>query len=140
MSTTRAVDPSISKTPLPLDGTDLATVCVLCSHNCGIRVDVAGGRITAIRADEQNPITHGYICNKGFSIPLYVEHAQRVQHPLRRRADGEFERISWDAAIAEIGAKLDDIRRQHSPRAIGLVGIGGQANHMDAPYGLGFLR
>ena len=140
MTATRTVDPSISKTPLALDATDLATVCVLCSHNCGIRVDVARGRIAAIRADETNPITHGYICNKGFSIPLYVDHVQRVQHPLRRRPDGEFERITWDTAISEIALKLNDVRRRHSPRAIGLVGIGGQANHMDAPYGLGFLR
>jgi len=140
MSAVRTVDPSISRTPLPLDANDLPTVCVLCSHNCGIRVDVAGGKIVAIRADETNPITTGYICNKGFAIHNYVDHAQRVQHPLRRRADGTFERIGWDVAIREIGDKLRAIRDAHSPRAIGLVGIGGQGNHMDAPYGLGFLR
>src|SRR6185295_2010024 len=133
MTPTLAVDPSVSRTPLPLDATDLPTVCVLCSHNCGVRVDVAGGRIVAVRADETNPITTGYICNKAVSIPHYVRHAERVEHPLRRRADGTFERVSWDVAIAEIGAR-------HSTRAIGLVGIGGQGNHMDAPYGLGFLR
>ena len=51
-----------------------------------------------------------------------------------------FERITWDVAISEIAAKLSAIRQQHSPRAIGLVGVGGQANHLDAPYALGFLR
>src|SRR5438445_10729094 len=140
MTTTVSVDPSVSRTPLPLDATDLATICVLCSHNCGVRVDVAGGRITAVRADETNPITTGYICNKGFSIPSYVNHPERVAHPLRRTADGRFEPIEWDVAIAEIAARLSEIRSRHSPRAIGLVGIGGQGNHMDAPYGLGFLR
>src|SRR6185436_11943437 len=58
----------------------------------------------------------------------------------RRRADGTFEEIDWDTAITEIAAKLDAIRKQHPPRSIALVGIGGQGNHMDAPYGLGFLR
>jgi anaerobic selenocysteine-containing dehydrogenase len=139
MPSTRAVDPSISKTPLPMDAENLATVCVLCSHNCGLRVDVADGRITAIRADESSPITKGYICNKGFSIQHYIEHVQRVEHPLKRRADGTFERIAWQQAITEIAARLTEIRAAHSPRAIGLVGIGGQANHMDAPYGLTFL-
>ncbi len=129
---TQAVDPSVNRNPIPLHAKDLPTVCVLCSHNCGVRVDVADGRITAVRADERNPITHGYICNKGFQITRYVEHKQRVEHPLRRRADGSFERISWDVAIREIGAKLRTIRDQHGPRAIGLVGIGGQGNHMDA--------
>jgi anaerobic selenocysteine-containing dehydrogenase len=140
MIATHAVDRAISRAPLALDADDLATVCVLCSHNCGICVDVRGGRIAAIRADDANPITAGYICNKAFSLQHYVEHAQRVEHPLRRRADGGFERIGWPQAIAEIAARLSAIRRDHSPRAIGLVGIGGQANHLDAPYGLGFLR
>jgi anaerobic selenocysteine-containing dehydrogenase len=140
MSGLQTVDPSISRTPLPTDATDLPTVCVLCSHNCGLRVDVADGQIVAIAADERNPITTGYVCNKAFSIPAYVRHGQRVEHPLRRRPDGEFEVITWDVAIAEIAAKLSAIRTQHSPRAIGLVGVGGQANHMDAPYAISFLR
>jgi anaerobic selenocysteine-containing dehydrogenase len=122
------------------DGTNLATVCVLCSHNCGIRVDVKDGRIAAVRADETNPITRGYVCNKAFSIAHYVEHGDRVRHPMRRRPDGTFEQIDWATAIREVGGKLDAIRKQHSPRSIALVGIGGQGNHMDAPYGLGFLR
>jgi anaerobic selenocysteine-containing dehydrogenase len=140
MSTTQSVHASISSTQLALNGTDLPTICVLCSHNCGIRVDVADGRIIEIRGDERNPITTGYLCNKAFGIPNYVEHAQRVHYPLRRRADGSFERISWDVAISEIAAKLQAIRNEYSPRAIGLVGIGGQGNHMDAPYGISFLR
>ena len=140
MSGLQAVDPSISRAPLPLDATDLPTVCVLCSHNCGIRVDVEGGRITKVSADERNPITTGYICNKAFSIAAYVQHGQRVEYPMRRRLDGSFERITWEVAISEIAAKLSTIRQQHSPRAIGLVGVGGQANHLDGPYALGFLR
>jgi anaerobic selenocysteine-containing dehydrogenase len=122
------------------NGTNLPTVCVLCSHNCGIRVDVKDGRITAVRGDETNPISKGYLCNKAFSIQHYVEHGDRVPYPMRRRADGTFEEIDWDTAITEIAAKLGEIRRQHTPRSIALVGIGGQGNHMDAPYGLGFLR
>ena len=135
----RVVDPSVDRNPIPLQGQDLPTICVLCSHNCGLRVDVADGHITAVRADDRNPITHGYICNKGFQIPRYVEHRQRLEHPLRRREDGSFERISWDVAISEIAQKLCGVHKRHGPRAIGLVGIGGQGNHMDAAYGLTWL-
>ena len=46
-----------------------------------------------------NPITKGYVCNKGFTIPLYIEHAQRLTHPLRRLADGSFEKATWEQAI-----------------------------------------
>lgn len=130
-----SVDPSISRAPIPLNARDLANVCVLCSHNCGVRVDVADGRITAVRADETG-LTEGYICNKGASIPLTVEHAQRLAYPLRRRADGSFERVSWATAIAEIAAKLWKIRAEHGGNAIGLIGGGGQGNHLGGAYGL----
>ena len=122
------------------NGTNLPTVCVLCSHNCGLRVDVVDGRIVEIRGDETNPITKGYVCNKAFEIDHYVEHGDRVRHPMRRRPDGTFEEVDWDTAIGEIAAKLVDIRQRHSPRSIALVGIGGQGNHMDAPYAMAFLR
>ena len=134
-----SVDPSVSREPISQDADGLATVCVLCSHNCGLRVDVRGGRIASVRGDDENPITSGYVCNKAFSVPRYAHHDQRVEYPLRRRADGSFERVSWDDAIAGIAEKLGTIRATHGPRAVGLVGIGGQANHLDGPYGLTWL-
>ena len=92
---TQTVDPSVSRTPIRLNATDQATVCVLCSHNCALRVDVVDGQLENIRADETSPMSHGYICNKGFSIPHYVRHAQRVSQPLKRRCkpkpDGGFD-------------------------------------------------
>ena len=133
------VDPSISKVPIETNAKDQTTVCVLCSHNCSLKVDINDGHIENIRADESSPVSHGYICNKGFSIDHYVNHAQRLSHPLKRKPDGGFEQVSWDVAIAEISEKLKSIVSEYSPRAFGLVGIGGQANHLDAPYGVTFL-
>jgi anaerobic selenocysteine-containing dehydrogenase len=139
MTASAAVPPSVSSTPLPLDAEGLASVCVLCSHNCGLRIDVKGGKIARVRADESNPITKGYVCNKAFSVARYAHHDQRVEHPLRRRPDGAFERIDWDTAIREIAEKLSGIAARHSPRAVGLVGVGGQANHMDGQFALTWL-
>jgi len=140
MTASRDVHPSISKDPIPLDAVDLPTVCVLCSHNCGIRVDVEDGRIVAVRPDERNPITSGYICNKGVTVSHYADHGQRVEFPMKRKPDGSFERIGWDQALDEIASKLATIRHTHSPRAIALCGVGGQANHLDGPYATSFLR
>lgn len=74
--------------PLPLHAEEQSTVCVLCSHNCGIRVDVEDGAISKIRPDERNPITEGYSCNKAFSVHHYARHGQRVTEPLERQTDG----------------------------------------------------
>lgn len=117
---------------------NLPTACVLCSHNCGLLVDVDDNRVVAVRADPKNPISHGYSCNKAFSIAHYIGHAQRVQTPLRRRDDGSFEPISWEVAVREIGTRLRDIVAHHSPQAFALVGVGGQGNHLDVPYASAF--
>jgi anaerobic selenocysteine-containing dehydrogenase len=140
MEAARAVDPSVSKTPIPETAKNLATVCVLCSHNCGLRVDVEGGHITEVRADDGSPITHGYVCNKGFSIGHYVDHAQRLTQPLRRLPDGTFEPVSWDEASTEIARRLGAVKEAHGGRAIAFVGFGGQANHLGVFYGLSFMR
>lgn len=128
-----------SRDAIPATAKDLQTVCVLCSHNCGVRVDVEGGEITAVRPDKDNAITHGYICNKSVTIPLYARHSQRVTVPLKRQEDGSFTELSWGQAIAEIAQKLGHIRDCYSPKALGLVGVGGQANHLDGPFALRLL-
>lgn len=131
--------PSVSRSPIASDAKNVPTACVLCSHNCGLRVDVEAGRISEVRGDTSNPISGGYLCNKGVTIGHYVNHSQRVTHPLRRRPDGSFEEVSWDTAIREIADRLTRIRDAHGPRAFSLIGVGGQGNHLDAGYALAFM-
>ena len=112
----------------------------LCSHNCGILIDVKEGKIDNVKADDENIITKGYSCNKGYSIAHYVHHKQRVKYPLKKSKDGTFERISWDQAIKEIGQKLKTIKKEHTGQAVAIAGIGGQGNHLDGPYAVSFLK
>ncbi len=118
---------------------DAPTVCVLCSQNCGLRVDIDNNRIVAIRADATNPLSDGYSCSKAYQIGHYVNHAQRLETPLKRAADGSYQPISWDQATTEIGDKLRQIRADHGPDSLAFVGIGGQGNHMSVLYALAFL-
>jgi anaerobic selenocysteine-containing dehydrogenase len=112
---------------------------VLCSHNCALRVDVEANRIVKVRPDANSPMTHGYSCNKAYTLGHYVEHAQRTREPLRRDADGRLRPIPWALAIGEIGARLAHLRAAHGGASIALVGVGGQGNHLGAPYALPFL-
>ncbi len=68
---------------LPSNASNLPTACALCSHNCGLRVDVADNKIVEVRADDDHPSTKGYSCNKAYAIANYVNHAQRVTQPLK---------------------------------------------------------
>jgi hypothetical protein len=94
------------------NGTDLPTVCVLCSHNCGIRVDVKDGRIVAVRGDETNPISKGYVCNKAFSISTTSSTAIAYRIPCAARRRDVSSRSIGTPRSTEIAAKLDAIRKR----------------------------
>ncbi|MCP4005575.1 MAG: molybdopterin-dependent oxidoreductase [bacterium] len=117
-----------------------STACVLCSLNCGLLVRVEDNRITKVRGDKSNPFSRGYTCSKGLTVAKYAHHDQRVREPLKRQPDGTHVPISWDQAISEIAEKLNQIIARSGGRTVGLVGGGGQANHMDFVYALGLLQ
>ena len=116
------------------------TACNLCYVNCGLEVLVENDRITKVRGDRDNPKSQGYLCNKAARIPFYAHHRDRLTTPLRRRADGGFDAIDWDTAIAEIAARLRDVVDRHGGKSLALYGGGGQGNHAGGAYATALLR
>jgi anaerobic selenocysteine-containing dehydrogenase len=116
------------------------TACNLCYVNCGVEVLIDQDRITKVRGDRENPKSQGYLCNKAARIPFYAHHKDRLTSPLRRRADGGFDEIDWDTAIAEITARLRELVDRHGGKSLALYGGGGQGNHAGGAYATGFLR
>jgi anaerobic selenocysteine-containing dehydrogenase len=116
------------------------TACNLCYVNCGLEVLVDDDRITKVRGDRDNPKSKGYLCNKAARIPFYAHHRDRLTTPLRRRADGGFDAIDWDTAIAEIAARLREVVDRHGGKSLALYGGGGQGNHAGGAYGTALLR
>jgi anaerobic selenocysteine-containing dehydrogenase len=116
------------------------TACNLCYVNCGIEVLVENDRATKVRGDKSHPKSQGYLCNKAARIPFYAHHQDRLTSPLRRRADGGFEPISWEIAIAEIAARIQAIRATHGGTSFALYGGGGQGNHAGGAYATAVLR
>jgi anaerobic selenocysteine-containing dehydrogenase len=111
-----------------------STSCILCSVNCGLQVQVEDGHIRKIKGDKSNPRSKGYTCEKPAGLDVYQNHADRLDSPLRRGADGHYERIDWDTAIQEISAKLAAIRDTHGGEKIFYYGGGGQGNHLGGAY------
>lgn len=115
------------------------TACMLCSLNCGIEVQTEGREITKVRGDKDHPVSEGYACQKAQQINFYQNDKHRLNSPLRKKADGSFEEISWDTAIKEIAEKFVAIRDEHGGTSIAYYGGGGQGNHLNGAYG-GSLR
>lgn len=120
------------------------SACNLCYVNCGVEVAVEGtgaaARIKRVRGDEAHPKSRGYLCNKAQGIVGYVHHEDRLTSPLRRRADGSHEAISWDTAITEIAARLGSVVETHGGHSLALYGGGGQGNHAGGAFATAFMR
>ena len=93
-----------------------------CPDTCAMLVTVEDGRATRVAGDPDHPFTRGFLCAK---VNRYIErtyHPDRLLHPMRRtgpKGSGQFERISWDAALDEIAARLNEIRAsEDGPQAI----------------------
>ena len=74
---------------------------------------------------------------KSHSIRL-LPNQERLTTPLRKKADGDFEAISWDTAIQEIADKLIKIRDTYGGETIAYAGGGGQGNHLGGTYAAAF--
>ena len=105
------------------------TACILCECSCGLEVSLDGRRLAKIRGDKQHPGSQGYTCEKPLRLQHYQGGPHRLDTPMRRRSDGTYESIGWDAALDEIATRLQDIRRRHGGQAFGFYGGGGQGNH-----------
>ena len=100
-----------------------ASVCTFdCPDTCSLTVTVDDGRITKVRGSEAMPFTDGVICTKvARDMTAFVHGPQRLLHPLRRvgaKGSGKFERISWQAALDEIHARVNEIIHRWGPQAV----------------------
>lgn len=100
------------------------TFCRICEPACPMIATVEDGAIATLKPDRDHPVSKGFACHKGLNYLEIHNDPDRVNHPLRRTtprgvAPARFERVSWDEALADIGARLRALRDIHGPNAIG---------------------
>src|SRR3954468_20131649 len=89
----------------------VVTFCRICEAHCGMVATVEDGRVTKLRPDPDHPLSAGYACPKGIAMTDVQNDPDRVLHPLRRTASGDFERVSWDEALTDIAGRLKHVPR-----------------------------
>ena len=99
--------------------TEQVTYCRVCEPLCGMVATVEDGRLTKLRPDVDHPLSQGFACPKGIAMTEIQNDPDRVLHPLRRGADGEFHRVTWGQALGEIGDRLRRIRDEHGGDSVG---------------------
>src|SRR6266508_561117 len=92
-----------------------------CPDTCATVTEVQDGRAVRFYAEKEHPVTQGWLCAKVRPYLERVYHPDRITHPLRRagpKGAGQWERISWDAAIDEIASRWKAIIAEYGAAAI----------------------
>ncbi len=100
----------------PEDGTHIRT-CPLCESMCGLRVEVKGGQVQRIRANDADVWSRGYICPKGTALGQLHHDPDRLRTPLLR--DGRsWREVSWEQAYAEVWRRLQPVLERDGISAV----------------------
>lgn len=98
--------------------TETRSTCPYCSVSCGVIIHTIGDRsknvtpaVVHVEGDPDHPINRGTLCPKGASLQQDIVNDRRLTKPqVRRPGSDHWEDISWDAAIAEIAARVKKTR------------------------------
>jgi anaerobic selenocysteine-containing dehydrogenase len=111
--------------------------CRFCHAFCGVELDVADGRIVALRGDPDNPVSRGYTCRKGRAEVERLEHPDRLLAARWRDGD-ELVPMGTSEVLDRVADRLAGIVAEHGPNAVAAyVGCGG---HRSAAGGPWFVR
>ncbi len=97
------------------------SICTHCSVGCGVIAEVENGVWVGQEPDFDSPINLGAYCAKGASVREHGHGEKRLKYPMKMEA-GEWQRISWEQAIDEIGDQLLDIRAKSGPDSLFFCG------------------
>lgn len=107
-----------------------ACCTVNCTSRCHLRARVKDGRICGVVPGEM-PGREDYAnaCLRAMALGQRThDEDARVMYPMKRvgeRGSGEFERITWDQAIAEIAERMEATKAQYGARSCGFYSFTG---------------
>jgi anaerobic selenocysteine-containing dehydrogenase len=123
----------------------IPSICFNCESACGILayVDKETLDIRKIEGNPVHPGSRGRTCAKGVVTPNQLEDPDRILYPLRRtgvRGSGGWERVTWDAALDDIGGRIrraiQEDRRREVMYHVGRPGEDGYANRVLEAWGI----
>ncbi len=92
-----------------------------CHGGCGVLAHIKDGKLVKIEGDPDHPWNQGRLCSRCLAMTQYVEHRDRLRHPLKRigeRGEGKWQEISWEEAFDLIEKKMGAIRDQYGPESV----------------------
>ncbi len=97
---------------LPGEALYLPSTCGECPAGCGLTVRVREGRAVKLEGRPGHPINDGGLCMRGQAALWRLYHPKRLQRPMLRDAEGQYQPISWDEALSLVVEGLRQARQQ----------------------------
>jgi formate dehydrogenase major subunit len=97
------------------------SMCTHCAVGCTVTAEVSNGVWIGQEPSWDSPINRGSHCAKGAAVRELVMGERRLKYPMKL-VNGQWTRIKWDQAIAEIGDKLQAIRAKSGPDSVYWLG------------------
>jgi anaerobic selenocysteine-containing dehydrogenase len=92
--------------------------CHICEANCGLLIAMDGEEIVSIKGNPDHVLSRGHICPKGTAIADLQTDPDRLRGPVKKLADGGWQAISWDQALAQIGGRFAAIAQDGGKPAL----------------------
>ncbi len=103
-----------------MDYRTILTTCTYCGCGCTFFLEVLDGEPIGTIPCKTSPVNEGKLCIKGWNVHEFIRSEGRLQKPLIRKDDRLVE-VSWDEALDYTVSRLQDIKQQHGPDAIGFL-------------------
>nr|BBJ02592.1 formate dehydrogenase [Marinobacter nauticus] len=97
------------------------SVCTHCSVGCTVEAEVQNGTWIGQEPGWDSPFNMGAHCAKGASVREHAHGERRLKSPMKM-VNGQWQKISWDDAINEIGDKMLQIRDESGPDSVYWLG------------------
>ncbi len=94
------------------------TFCRVCEPSCALVAEIEDDEIVSLKPDKNHPVTRGFACHKGLATLEIHRDPDRLNHPLKKTADGNFKALNWDEAATEIASRLSAVREKYGAESL----------------------
>jgi anaerobic selenocysteine-containing dehydrogenase len=92
-----------------------------CPDTCSLLTTVQDGVAIKVQGNPNHPLTDGVLCTKVSRYTERTYHPDRLLYPMKRvgpKGSGQFQQVSWDAALSDIATRLNAIADKHPERIL----------------------
>lgn len=119
-------------------------VCRYCGVGCGVLVGVRDGKVVATQGDPEASVNKGLNCIKGYFLAKMLYGEDRLQTPLLRKKNGQFDKngeftpVSWDEAFTLMSQKYKEGLKK-GPNSVGMF-LSGQSTIWEGYAAAKFMK